>query len=247
MSHRRSHPVGAIAAVLAASGFLAASPARAAAPSASVSYDFHRGPTGEETRSAAALAGLSFESGDIVLGGLRFDDDLIGAGLGLVSGGSVRLADGTGVRALGSRFIGDDGYRGWRLKAGPEWSLAGGSLWIFYQHDSSNLADDSDGGAGEMTVPVSPAWSVKLGGSYGRSGAATGWAASLGAAWMIIPHLELSGDAGLANNSPGASAGPAGRSTILGGLLGRDRAASRSEPVAEAGTTASLALRFTLP
>jgi len=226
---------------------LAAGPARAASPSASIGYDFDRGPSGQETRSIVGLAGLGFGSGDLVLGALRFDDSTIGPGTGMVAGGSSRLAPSSGARVLGTRFVGDDGYRAWRIKAGPQWSLGGASLWIFYQHDSNNLTGVSDGGAGELMVPLAFQWTVKLSGSYGRSGDVTGYATAIGAAWTPVPHLKLSGEVGVASNALGSSVGPGGRPSLLPGLLGDPRTESRSETGYEAASTASLAVRIALP
>jgi len=222
------------------------SPAAAIAPSGALGLDLYDGPHGHETRSALAVAGLDFGAGDVVGGAMRFDDSVVGPGWGLIGGGGISLGGPMSLRILASRFVGDRDYRAWRVKAGPLWNLGrGGTLGLYWVHDDNNAGAEGESGAGELAVPLVPRWTAKLAGSYGRAGDVTGYAASVGASWALIPHLELGGDVGLARNPPATtSPGPAGGflDPILGG--GPGASSSTSDEIA---ATTSLSLRVTLP
>lgn len=222
-----------------------ARPAGAVAPSGAIGLDLYNGPNGQQTRSALALGGLSFDAGDVLGGLMRFDDTTVGPGYGLVLGGGVPLGGPTSLRVLASRFVGDRDYRAWRVKTGPQWALTGGgTLGLFWVHDTNNLGADTESGAGDLAFPVVHGWTGKLAGAYGRSGDTDGYAASIGAAWALIPHLELGGDVGVARNPPATSPGPS--RGILDPILGGspDPSPSTSNELA---TTSSLSLRVTLP
>src|SRR5438093_10907047 len=90
--------------------------AHAATPAASLGCDFRRGAEGQETRAATAAGTLGFGSGDLLLGAMRYDDSVVGPGSAVIVGGGLALQAPLAMRVVGTRFVGDEGYRGWRLK-----------------------------------------------------------------------------------------------------------------------------------
>jgi hypothetical protein len=220
-------------------------PAEAAVPSAALGYDYSRGPAGQETHSVLGIAGVSLGAGDVLGGVMRFDDSVVGPGYGLVLGGGASPGGSTSLRVLASRFVADESYRAWRLKSGPVVNLAGGTLGLSWVHEANNLGPDTDSGLGELAIPLASQWTGKLTGSYGRSGDVNGFAASAGAAWTIVPHLEVGGELGVARNAPSTTPGPRGGGLgLLDPLLGGGQA---PEPSDEVGATTSLSVRATFP
>jgi hypothetical protein len=110
-------------------------------------------------------------------------------------------------------------------------------------HDTSNLAADTESGAGELAIPVVHDWTAKLTAAYGRSEETDGYVAALGAAWSAIPHLELSGDVGVARNPPSTT--PAPSRGLLSPVLGNPQSQEAApNPVS---ATSTLTLRVTFP
>lgn len=215
-----------------------------AAASGAAGYDYYRGMEHRETHTVLGVAGVPVGAGDVLGGGLWFDDDVVGSGYGLVLGGGIALGGPAALRVLTTRFVGDEGYRAWRVKVGPQWTLAGGgTLGLSWVRDVNNLGPDTDGGAGELSVPLASRWTGRLSGSIGRSGDVTGYAASAGAGWTVAPHLELAGELGLARNPPATTPAPSG-GRLLPPILdpGEPPPAQADDEVA---TTTLLSLRVT--
>ena len=226
---------------------VSSSPSHGSTLSGAASVDDYDGPQGQWTRAALGLAGIAFGRGDVLGGGMRFDDAVVGGGYGVVAGGGVRLGGPTTLRFLVTRFLGDDGYRAWRVKAGPQWGLPRGSLAIYLVHDANNADTATESGSGELSVPVTSRLEGRLTGSYGRTAEVEGFAASAGAGWTAIPHLELGGDVGLARNPPSVSPGPSGGGP-LDGMPGAGRKA-HEDPTSsnQIGATAELFVRVSFP
>jgi hypothetical protein len=198
------------------------------------------------TRSALGLGDLAFGGTDVLAGVLRFDDSTVGSGTGFVFGGGTSLGGPLSLRVLASRFVGDGDYRAWRIKTGPQWSLpGGGTLGISWVHDTNNLGPDTESGAGELAVPVAHAWTAKLAGAYGRSEQTDGYAATVGAAWSAIPHLELSADVGAARNPP-STLTPAPSRGLLSPVLGNGPP-SQQDTATPIAATSTISLRVTFP
>lgn len=223
---------------------LSVPPTHAAAPSGSVSFDQYNGPESQTTRSVLGLGDVAFGRLDALAGVLRFHDTTVGAGNGFVFGGGAALDGPLTLRVLASRFVGDGDYRAWRVKSGPLWSLpGGGSLGAYWVHDTNNLGPDTESGAGELAVPVAHGWTGKLSGAYGRSEDRDGYVATLGAAWSMIPHLELSGEVGAAKNPPATT--PAPSRGLLSPILGGPQ--KQNEVPAPLAATSSINLRVSFP
>jgi hypothetical protein len=229
---------------LAVVAFGSAGPSTAATPSGAVSFDLYNGPADQVTKSALALGDLAFGGADVVGGVLRFDDTTVGMGNGFVVGGGWTVAAPLSVRVLASRFVGDGDYRAWRLKSGPQWGLpGGGTLGLFWVHDTNNVGPDTESGAGELSVPVTHGWTGKLSGAYGRSEESDGYVAAVGASWTAVPHLELSGEVGAARNPPATT--PAPSRGLLSPILGGPQ--QEQSMTNQVSATSTLTLRVAFP
>jgi hypothetical protein len=182
----------------------------------------------------------------VSLTGLRYDDNLIGRGNGGIVGLGLPLAPAATFQIWGTRFIGDQDFRAWRLKGGPRLGLpVGVNAGLYYSHFEDNIGDRSDGAIAEVAAPLVAHFT-------GRASAAAAtlprdlksFEGTVGLGWAPVHGLELSGDVGIAHNgSIGAgppSAGPLGL-PLLGGPPGQSTTNSRTD------RTFLLGVRVTLP
>jgi len=215
--------------------------------SGSATIDAYQGPGGHWTRAALGLTDVAFERVDVLGGAMRFDDAVVGPGYGVVLGGGVPLAGPVTLRVLTTRFLGDQGYRAWRIKTGPLWELPRGSLGISFVHDVNNRGMETESSSGELSVPVTSQLAGRLTGSYGRTAEIDGFAAALGASWAVFSHLEFGGDVGVARNPPATTPGPSGGGP-LDGLPGLGRRAHETTPTPDQlGATTELVVRVSFP
>jgi hypothetical protein len=146
----------------------------------------------------------------------------VGRGLGFSSGVGVPLESGVLLRLSATRFLGDETYRAWRYKAGPELRFPGSKLGLFFSHYEDNQALVTNGGSAEWSVPLSPRLGGRaLLGYAAAAGGPDGGQASLGLDWEAIRHLQFTGEAGMARNgslvTQGASPARAPALPLLGG------------------------------
>lgn len=134
---------------------LLAAAAQGSPLSGGAGVDYLSGPGGQSTKSAVAFASLTLVGADVTVAGARYDDNQIGNGVTGSGSVGLPLSPATKLRIAGMRSIGDDTYRGWRVKAGPEWTLPGGpTLGLFYTHARDNTPSTSNFASGELDVPV---------------------------------------------------------------------------------------------
>ena len=200
--HRRIQPATRRRVVLAA--FLVpvlASVAVAGPLQVGGGYDYYSGPNHQMTRSALALVSAELgRSGSASLAGIRYDDTIVGTGNAYLGGLGVRLAPMTNLRAWGTRYVGDESFRAWRLKGGPQLSLPGGrSLGLYYMHYSDNAEGKSDGVSGELNLPLFPGLSAQASAAQATTpGDQRSTQGSVGLSWTIVHGLELTGEMGIA-------------------------------------------------
>ncbi len=172
-------------------------------------YDYYSGPAHQITRAAMAIGSVGFgHGGNAMLAALRYGDSQAGEGAGLVAGVGLPMSPLSMLQLWGYRYIGDDTFRGWRVKAGPQFGMPRGStLGLYFSHFEANSDAHSNGGIGELNVPVV----ARL---TGRASVAFASAPNdlnstefgLGLSWLAARSLELSGDVGLAHNGALTSA-----------------------------------------
>lgn len=227
---------------------LRAGDAAAATPTGAVGYTYYQGAAHNLTRAVTAEGTMAFPRLEATLAALRFDDGLIGNGVQLVAGLGVPL-HGFTLRAQGGSVLGDRDYRGWRAKLGPEISLSrSGAVQISYLHYEDNQDFRSDGLALESAAVLAPRLTGRLGASYAASSLdIQSTQATSGLTWVALPHVELSGEAGVARNGGVAPvAAPTPRS-LLPPLLGPPPGAPPPAKEGDVSTIYQLSVRFTLP
>jgi len=214
---------------------------------------------GATVTSIYGYGSLSAGRTGVALGGLHYDDGTITA-VGPLVAAVAPVAPAIVARAWWTQYFGDAGFRAWRLRGGPEWTLPRkATVGAFFAY----LENDRDGvqrsGSLEIAVPVSARWTGKLDAGAARlPGAITATQAALGVAWTPFASVELSGEAGFANHgaflgSASAAGGGGGGPLSLplglgggGGGTGRGRTTPTST-VNDVEPTLSLGLRIALP
>ena len=196
---------------------------------------------GRVTKGFLGAAVFGFEDGGFLsAAGSRYTDDLTGDGVSLTAGIGAPLRGAVLGRAFGTRWIGENDFRAWGLKAGPfvQWT-GGASLGLsFVRQDEGNGAT-ATGGIVEATVPIAARWSALASGtaaSLGRGGESA--SGSAGILWQAGSRLEVQAEGGVAKNgtlgttTSGASGGGRG---LLGGLplLGRGQGDASAAPQGE--------------
>src|SRR5437667_2947085 len=175
----------ACAAAVAALGVTVASAAPIAAGGG---YSYFTGPAGQRTRNLMAIAAAAPGPVRASVTAVRYDDDTIGKGIGIVAGLGVPVAAHTRLRMWGSRYVGDDAFRAWRVKAGPEANLpGGGALGLFFAHGESNAADRTNAGVAELGMPLPAGVTGRASASYARgAGDLSSAAGSIGLGWALL-------------------------------------------------------------
>lgn len=213
--------------------------------------DHYAGALGQRTESFVAGASAAAAIGDLTLAGMRYDDNRIGRGYGMIGGAGLPIGFSTILRVQATRFVGDDSFRAWRAKAGPQFGIpGGGSVALSYSYYEDNLPSTSHGAIGELATPVA-------GGLTGRMTASCATSpqgppalqGSVGLGWRPMPRLEISGEVGMTRNASGAAGQPFPGQHGLAGIapLGGAATPSSSDPSQEIAGTALIGIRVFLP
>jgi len=212
-------------------------------------YDYVASAGGQQTRSALAILAAPLGSRmSATLAGIRYDDASVGSGNGALAGLTLGVTPLTRFRAWGTRYVGDQDFRAWRVKAGPEATLpAGGTLGVFYAHDENNLGDRSNSAIAELGMPIVPSITGRVNGSFTAThGAPASMFGSLGLGWAPLRNFEITGDVGRASHGAinQTSSGPRSRLPLLGG---GESTATSSESERPAETVLQLGVRLLFP
>jgi len=209
--------------------------------------DYYSGPNHQITRSALVLVGAEFgPAAGASIAGIRYDDTIVGTGNACLASIGVRLAPMTHLRAWGTRYVGDESFRAWRLKGGPQLSLSGGqSLGLYYMHYSDNADGRSDGASAELNVPLSARLSAQASASHATApGDQRSTQGSVGLSWNPVRRIELTGAMGFARG--GAASGFVPSRGPLDQLLGGPRQ-QRPTPTPSTEAVALVGVRVTFP
>ncbi len=185
-----------LAAVAALAGALVA-PAHAQRLSASGGFDYYSGPGGQITRTLEASGLAEIGGGSVSLTGSRFDDSVVGRGTGVGAGLAFPIAPIVQLSLAGARYVGDDTFRGWRLKGGPQFRLGSGqTLGLYAAHYDDNANSASSSVSLDLGVPVGAALSLRGSAGYASGLGVSGPQGTVGLTWRTARFLELSGDVG---------------------------------------------------
>ncbi len=166
-------------------------------------FDYYSGPAHQITRTALVTGSVGFgPAGSASVAGLRYDDNQTGKGTGLVGGVGLPVLPASTLQVWGYRYIGDDAFRGWRVKAGPHIGIPGGSsVGVYYSHYEDNANAKSDGGIAELSVPLVARLTGRASAAFATvPGDLKSTQGGLGVTWAAMPFVELTGDVGLAHN-----------------------------------------------
>jgi hypothetical protein len=215
-------------------------------------FDHYVGAFDQRTDGWVAGLEMTTAAADLALAGVRYDDTLIGRGTSVTGVAGFAMAPMTHLRFAATRFVGDETFRAWRARVGPQFGLPSGqSLWLSYVHYEDNAADHSDGVVAEATTPLIANLTGRANASYATAVAGPpALQGSVGLGWRVIPHVELSGELGLARNASGASGPPASGGGILGvtpPLIGGPGHGANRGTVNDVSATALVGFRVFLP
>jgi hypothetical protein len=186
--------------------------------------EYYDGPD-QLTRSAMAIVGAEASGRSASLALMRYSDSQVGDGMGYALGIGVPLAPGAELRAWGTRFVGDETLRSWRVKFGPLAEFAGlSTAGLYYTHAEDNAGLRSNGAAAELTTPLGARFTGRAGAAHASAGdGLNATQATVGLGFAPVPSVELSAETGLARNAAFLTAPGSG------GLIRSET--SRMEPV----------------
>jgi len=200
---------------------LAGPTAVGAAPMTAVGgFDHYAGAAGQTTNGVLGAVVLGAAGGDVTVAAVRFDDSDAGQGFSVTGGIGVPVAPALMLRVAGTRFVGEQDLRAWRAKVGPQFALPGGrTVTLSYSHYRNHLGARSNAGIAEATSPLVPRLSGRAAASFaGAPQGAPVLQGSVGLGWTMVPHVDLTGEAGFVNSEGGAGAPGSPGGGLLGGL-----------------------------
>lgn len=224
-----------------------------AAPfSAGAGVDRQSGPAGHDYTAGLIFGSVSLPLADATLALIRYDDSSTGYGNALFANASASLPGLARVRAIGARSLGDAGYRSWKLRAGPEWSLHLVTLGLYALHQEDNASARLNAVGAEVGTSIVPGLSVQGGGMIGRrEGDASTSQATGSVVWAALPHIQILGELDVGTGVTSATTstsggGPLQRLSLTQGLGGAppgDRTVSGTS----VETVGLLGVRFVIP
>ena len=234
-----------------------AGPAWAGTLSGGAGFDYQTGPHAQSYRGALLFASAERDAGDLTLAAIRYGDSRVGPGTGAFANGSAAITPHVRVRGVGLRAIGDESYRAWRWRLGPEIRFGSNlTLGAYYLRITDN-AGGRVGSAGlELGGPVSRNVTGQVGSTYGKwNGDVTTAQGSLSGTWQALSHVLLLAELDVGRNiTTTATAGPSGGGGGLGGIplpggLGGKGNARRGETQSssEIATAGQIGVRFLIP
>ena len=218
-------------------------------------FDYQTGPGAQSYRSALLFGYAEGALWDGTLAGVRYGDSRVGPGIGIFANGSAPLGPHVRARGIALRAIGDDTYRAWRWRVGPELRLPSDRVLGAYYLRLTNNVDEHFGSVGvELSSPITTNVTGQLGSSYGEwRGGATSAQGSVSGIWRPAGRVLLLAEFDVGRNlvtttaaGPGGGGGLGGL-PIVGGLGGgHGQGGSTSETSSEVTEAGQIGIRFLL-
>ena len=229
-----------------------ARPANAGTASAGAGFDYQTGPRSQSYRSALLFASAARDAADLTLAAIRYGDSSVGPGIGAFANASIAVTSQLHVRAIGLRAIGDEAYRAWRWRLGPELHLASDvTLGAFYLRLTDNSGDGFGSAGVEVGGPIGHGVTGQIGSSYGRwNSDATTTQGSLSGTWSPRSRILVLGELDVGRNlattiTPGPSGGGAVGGLPLPGGMGRGHAGRSQTPSgSDVSAAGQIGIRF---
>jgi hypothetical protein len=248
---RQARRLPALTSVLVAAAFIAA-PCRAGTLTGGAGFDYQTGPGAQSYRSALLFGYGEGATWDATLAIIRYGDSRVGPGVGMFGNASAPVGPRVRARAVLLRAVGDDSYRAWRWRLGPELRLPSDRVLGAYYLRLTNNVDEDFGAVGvELQSPIATTVTGQLGSSYGEwSGGATSAQASLSGFWRPWTHALFLAEFDLGRNLVTTSTAGPSSGGALGGLpiLGGGRGRGHAETTTSSDITgaAQIGIRFLL-
>lgn len=171
-----------------------------------VEYGYAGSAKGASTHAVAGLAAMPVGSGSAFAMVSRFDDALLGDGIGYGGGGAFPIASRALIQASATRSVARTGQESWRLRVGPQYVFDnGGAAGIAYAHEDGPFTGPADGVVADYSVPILPSVSARTSLSYTTAGPLSSAGGTLGMSWRVLPRIELTADAGVAKHALGVA------------------------------------------
>lgn len=194
-----------------------------AALTAGVGADYFSGPDGQVVRDVLGYAGTSTPRTDLTLAVARYDNSHIGPGTSVSAIGTFLVEPTVLLQLSGTRSVGSQDYRAWRLSMGPILGIGQGRwLALTLSRSQDNFGTGATGLTSELSVPLSP----KVGGSVRGALASveeggTSFLGTAGATWSPARRVQLFGELSVGRDvialpQGGAPAGGVGATTPQG-------------------------------
>lgn len=219
--------------------------AKAASVSAIGGYDYYQGPV-SLTRGVVAAVGVGASRASLALAGVRYDDGQTGLGTSGIVTGALQIYPMMALSAQVTRFMGDEGFRSWRIKLGPRLLVGGTNTLLSYVRDDEDAGAVTQSGFIESEIPLLSGLKARANASYASAGQGIhGMQGALGLGWSPMSRLELAGEVGLAQQAAVTSSAP-GPHGLLSPVLGpKDKPSTNSE--SQFSPTALVSIRISAP
>ena len=218
-------------------------------------FDYQTGPGTQSYRSALLFGYAEGTTWDATVAGIRYGDSRVGPGIGFFANGSAPLGPHARARGIALRAIGDDTYRAWRWRVGPEFRLPSDRvLGAYYLRLTNNLGESFGSLGAELSSPITTSVTGQIGSSYGEwRGGATSAQGSVSGIWRPAGHMLLLAEFDVGRNlvtttaaGPGGGGGLGGL-PIVGGLGGgHGKSGNTTETSSEITGAGQIGIRFLL-
>ena len=139
-----------------------------AAVTAGAGYDYQGGPHGLTWSAPLAFGTVAGEEGDATLAVYRYHSSDTGWGWSGLANLGLSFGSDVGGRVVGTRALGDQDYRAWRVQCGPTVRFREGrSLFAYVAHFEDNQEAKLTQVGAEAGIPLSPVISGLAGGAFG--------------------------------------------------------------------------------
>lgn len=220
-------------------------PVQAASVSATGGCDYYQGPV-SLTKGVVAAVGVGVPRASLALAGVRYDDEQTGLGTSGIVTGALQIHPLMALSAQVTRFMGDEGFRSWRIKLGPRLLLGGSSTLLSYVRDEEDAGAVTQSGVIESEIPLIEGLKARANGSYATAGQGIhGLLGAVGLGWSPVSRLELAGEVGLAQQAAVTTSGPGPRSFLPALLSPQQDPQSKSEN--RFSPTALVSIRISAP
>jgi hypothetical protein len=213
--------------------------------------DHQSGPADHAYTAGLLFGTVSLPLADATLALIRYDDSVTGRGNALFANAGVPIPGLMRIRVIGTRSLGDEGYRSWKLRAGPEWSIHLLTLGVYGLHQQDNASSRLNAVGAEAGTSIVPSLTAQVGGMVGRrEGSGSSSQGSCSLVWAAFSHVQLVGEIDVGTGVPtsttsSSGGGPLQPMPVEG--LGTGRPGERTTSEQRVETVGLLGVRFVHP